>query len=207
MLAVIYEPNHRPLITMRSNFLFTLFCCIPAYAYVVDDVQITVTAPSAVEAREQALGEAYAQAFQAINTLPGLEKASQGDLLPLVTSILVKREKATANTYKAVYAIEFQEAGLRSLASQTKASDVPPSPATHFPSLEMTVDYKTFDDWLAFQKLLSQKTGSFKLHNISLTQARLTCFPKTDKSSLETILKSNGWSTTITGNTWHISHS
>ncbi len=131
-MALFYKPFERRRTALCAVFL--LFLCAAAVAqantlFTVTDVQVDVTAKSAVEARQQAFDEAQLKAFDVLaeRMLPADQKETfkAPDAATVSTMIMdyeVTKERLSNVRYVGTYKFRFKESSVKKFFSQSGVS-------------------------------------------------------------------------------------
>ncbi len=161
---------------------FLIMClfiaCAKAHVITVADVKVSVTADSAAVARDKALDQAHALAFQKLlkENFPEESKnpPSTDVIMNMVTDFSIDREKTTPKSYTASFTFQFDASQL--LGWVTPKGEVSSQDSFGAPqslekgkSLKIRALYSTLSEWQMIKKALENFAEVQKLTVLTVT--------------------------------------
>lgn len=202
---------------MRLLWILTLCLLIaPAQAHVmtVTGVKVSVTADSSAVAREQALEQAHAQAFQKLLDENFSEKTgplpSSETLMNMVQNFSIDREKATPKGYTASFTFQFDGPKVEAWVNQGQSQDAPLAPQKSLGggrALKIIASYESLSEWQRLKKALQDFPGVQNLNvgSFSSNMANVEFTYGGEVEKLQQHLLSQGFLLSPQEETWIIS--
>ncbi len=148
-----------------------------ALAFTIKDVKVSASSDSPAAAREKALADGHALAFQKLlaEYFPTSSPTSPSHdvLMDMVTTFSIDREKSTPKTYTASLTFQFDELLVQAWLDKSQAP-LPSSASASFSpstgnSLKIRASYASLADWQHIKQTLEQVPGIQKIKIVALS--------------------------------------
>ncbi len=200
---------------MKYIWLLVVFLFIPkanAQNMVISDVKVSVTADSAATAREQALEQAHALAFQKLLKENFPENSgplpSSDTLMNMVSDFSIDREKTTAKSYTASLTFQFDGPKVHNWLQQGESGTSSPSSLAQLGKpLNIKAIHSSLPQWNKIKQTLETFPGVQKVtvKALSPESAELEIVYGGDINHMQEHLRQKGFIFALNGDSWLIS--